>query len=514
VGANQLPVSAGLDGAFLLPVGYVGQPALAFAVQLHDQDDDYEAIERVAADWLEGICDPFRARLGLAPEEMVSVRAVVDGLAAAVSGGAAGVGLSSSHISACDWRSAEGIGPDDPAVRARNERARLWARDTRGVRAHPGDLARRDAVGVPVVRYAVGGEYLRLSYEGASACVPEGVLRGRVTEFTPASRGRLFDFLQCVDREAVIAENGLPLFMTLTYPREWSPDCRRWKSDLDNFLYRLERRYPGVAAVWRLEFQKRGAPHFHLLVFYVRSVPWRWLRGAWAQVVAGCRSCRWDEESARWISGPKCMCDQRHVRAGTQVKRVQSWHGVMRYASKTVGALPVAGEMSKVRQAHGVDPETGELLNVGRWWGKHHGDRLPVLMVTAEIVAAAAPAFKRALVGWKRRQGKKVPMGGRYRGARAFVSYEVGERMVDWIMASFTESPEAARVRRLRERLALHQQDQGRGPDYAWFWRDVDMDHGAQLVAVAAWWWSVQLVMWLDPYMALQYILRGLVVPV
>tara|TARA_R110000796_G_scaffold250309_1_gene379133 strand:+ start:354 stop:1163 length:810 start_codon:yes stop_codon:yes gene_type:complete len=56
------------------------------------------------------------------------------------------------------------------------------------------------------------------------------------------------------------------LFLTLTYHNAW--EGRSPRKDLDVYLKRLRRRFPTVAYVWRLEPQKRLAPHFHLLLFF------------------------------------------------------------------------------------------------------------------------------------------------------------------------------------------------------------------------------------------------------
>jgi hypothetical protein len=142
-------------------------------------------------------------------------------------------------------------------------------------------------------------------------------------------------FLQSVDREVV----GLPLFVTLTYPGEWPGDPVRWKRDLETWLHRLRRAHPEAWAVWRLEPQKRGAPHYHLLVFGLATLPKEWLSETWFEVVG---------------SG-----DERHLRAGTQVQRVESWRRVIGYAAKYL-----AKEICEL-------PATWQ-AGVGRWWGVHN----------------------------------------------------------------------------------------------------------------------------------------------
>jgi hypothetical protein len=119
---------------------------------------------------------------------------------------------------------------------------------------------------------------------------------------------------------------------------------------LKNFSERMGRKYPGVAILWRLEPQKRGAPHYHLLVW---GLPARimgtafgeliqWVSWAWYQVVG---------------SG-----DIKHLHAGTRVERVRCAKGVAFYAAKY---------LSK------VDLAPWEGLDVGRFWGIYFRDRMP-----------------------------------------------------------------------------------------------------------------------------------------
>jgi hypothetical protein len=133
----------------------------------------------------------------------------------------------------------------------------------------------------------------------------------------------------------------LPIFVTLTYPGQWDNNPKKWKRDLRVFWMRLNRALPGVGCIWKLEFQKRGAPHFHLLV---------WGSGYAPLLINVSRI--WYETVG---SG-----DERHLRAGSRVEMVKSWRGVMAYASKYLG---------KVELLPVTDP--------GRFWGIMSADNLP-----------------------------------------------------------------------------------------------------------------------------------------
>jgi hypothetical protein len=154
--------------------------------------------------------------------------------------------------------------------------------------------------------------------------------RGAVSGFSAGSRRRLMHLLGRVKRD------HLPVFVTLTYPGDWPGDPKVWKKHLDAIGKRLARRYPKFAAVWKLEPQTRGAPHFHLMTWGCDYDDLRaWLPGSWYEVVG---------------SG-----DDKHLRAGTRCEFVRSWRGVRSYASKYMGK-PVQVE----------DDSWGR---PGRWWG-------------------------------------------------------------------------------------------------------------------------------------------------
>lgn len=133
----------------------------------------------------------------------------------------------------------------------------------------------------------------------------------------------------------------MPVFVTLTYPSEFPSDSETYKRHLRNFFERMRRRFPGASAFWKLEYQQRGAPHYHLLVF---GVPYQyllaWVSLAWYQTVG---------------SG-----DIKHLHAGTQVQMIRSYRGIMAYAAKYLGKL-----------------DDNEAEHPGRFWGVFQADFLP-----------------------------------------------------------------------------------------------------------------------------------------
>lgn len=197
-----------------------------------------------------------------------------------------------------------------------------------------------------------------------------GGVRGHISGFSKASRRRLQRLLASVDQD----RQRVPLFVTLTYPAEFPTDPAVCAAHLRAFRARMHRKYGKFAAVWRKEYQCRGAPHYHLLLFLDR--PPEELRADvsrfWYQVVG---------------SG-----DERHLRAGTQVVEVKSWRGARGYAAKYMGKLETLQPGTEFPLFQGAG-------STGRLWGVWYRALLPI---TAEVYYANIECFFR-LRRWLRR---------------------------------------------------------------------------------------------------------------
>jgi len=153
-----------------------------------------------------------------------------------------------------------------------------------------------------------------------------------------------------IDMLAKVKRGELPCFVTLTYPSVYSDDPKVWKKNREAFFNRLDRVFPSWSGVWKLEPQKRGAPHFHLLIWGVSLYELqKFVPQAWYEVVGSN-----DENHLLWHWGALGN-GNKHC-----VQQVESPNGVRWYASKY---------MSKEVSGWG---------NVGRWWGVAHRARLPV----------------------------------------------------------------------------------------------------------------------------------------
>ena len=161
--------------------------------------------------------------------------------------------------------------------------------------------------------------------------------RGRITKFSRKSRLRL------LYKVAEIDKTELPIFITLTYPDKFSDDPLEWKSDLRKFYKRLKRVFPKLGLIWKLEPQKRGAPHYHLLVWGAKFAGlYDYAPMIWRDVVGSP-----DKNHYLWHLG-LLGNGNKHC-----VSEVKSWRGVMTYAAKYLG---------KECTAEGWE-------NPGRFWG-------------------------------------------------------------------------------------------------------------------------------------------------
>jgi hypothetical protein len=98
-----------------------------------------------------------------------------------------------------------------------------------------------------------------------------------------------------LDYSPLVESGRIPAMVTLTYPGDWevvASDGASVKRHMVLWRKRFQREYGEPARyVWKLEFQRRGAPHIHLWMAPPMS-PGRsgrsfahWLSEAWAQVV-------------------------------------------------------------------------------------------------------------------------------------------------------------------------------------------------------------------------------------
>jgi hypothetical protein len=165
-------------------------------------------------------------------------------------------------------------------------------------------------------------------------------LRGSIKNFSKKSRKRLFDLVNSLNPKGSL----MPLFVSLTYPHVMC-DGMTAKRDLRTFTKRLLRLYPDAAILWRMEYQDRGAIHFHLLIWNVRFIPWEWIRENWRGVIGA-------PEGA----------------LATDIRRIYNVKHMLSYVSKYIAKSGSVGSFNSVPY---VSTWTG------RFWGIMGKDRMP-----------------------------------------------------------------------------------------------------------------------------------------
>lgn len=195
----------------------------------------------------------------------------------------------------------------------------------------------------PHVEYMAGAGLLKAHKGGPREEQMGGGLRGAVKGFSVASRRRLLGIVRSIKLDA-----ELPLFITLTYPNTY-PDAKTSKKHLDRFFKRFTRAFPGHGSIWKLEPQKRGAPHYHILTWGLQlEQVAEFVPGAWFDIAGG-----GDPKHLTWHMGG---FENQHC-----VQQVYNQKGVLAYASKY---------LSKTFEVEGWQ-------HVGRFWGIIGRDNIP-----------------------------------------------------------------------------------------------------------------------------------------
>src|SRR5829696_223275 len=221
--------------------------------------------------------------------------------------------------------------------------------------------------------------------------------RDRVKGFSRTSRTNLLRRLASINRTAFKGVRGRMIFVTLTYPRKYPEDPVPCKRHLKAFRRRLQREYGPFAAFWRLGIQKRGAIHFHLLLFVGPSIgPIGELRRF--------ISSSWYEVTGKVSDG--------HLRAGTSVDVVKKWKEATSYAERYMAKPEVFPER----------------LKTGRIWGVWNKELLPIRWETTKVSLKDACKIRRIYMKLARKKG-----GGSLCRITVFVRYENVVRLLEFL---------------------------------------------------------------------------------
>ena len=207
--------------------------------------------------------------------------------------------------------------------------------------------------------------------------------RGKITYFSYHSKKRVKLF-------ARNTSHLWRIFILLTYPRKYPSDGKKVKKHLDTFFKRLKRYCPDIKYLWVIEFQERGAPHYHILVD--QEIDKNWLSQNWYEIV--------DSK------------DERHLRVGTTIELVRSKNHAVAY---------IINYLKKINQK--TVPE--EYKNVGRFWS--HSSK--ILEVDEYIINDTSRNNKRNTRTFRRWYRAKLRSWGCYKWKWRGVGFTAWEGM-------------------------------------------------------------------------------------
>lgn len=158
--------------------------------------------------------------------------------------------------------------------------------------------------------------------------------RSKISGFSKRSRFRLFTTLAKIKNHL----KNKPFFVTLTYHFGFKTVDKTTKDDLHRFLVSLRDFDPSVEFIWRIDLQKRSAPHYHLLIFPStnKKIP---DRGKYLIRI----SSLWHS-----IADPNSKVHQEY---GCKVVEIDSYRKACAYMSKYIAKLP-AGAVDIIQGKH------------------------------------------------------------------------------------------------------------------------------------------------------------------
>lgn len=186
--------------------------------------------------------------------------------------------------------------------------------------------------------------------------------------------------------------------ITATYGLNFPHSGRIAKAHLNHLIVSLKRRFGPFEYVWIIEFQDRGAPHYHLvttlppptvaerhefaLLWGSISIPGDWMY------------CQLKEHEGQYVRGKMLGLKMAGYAVHTHKKaweKLRKRGGAGRYLAKYA---------NKLRQKDVPDFYT----NIGRFWGKSKGVKMPEPKYyhgTDDQVRELAATYGRNIQGWK-----------------------------------------------------------------------------------------------------------------
>jgi hypothetical protein len=252
------------------------------------------------------------------------------------------------------------------------------------------------------VSSTIGGSQSQISFEDNNTRNRIGTtnsrgIRGKIRGFSRVSRNNLLGLLASINRRAFRAFKGRIISVGLTYPTQYPEDPKVCKGHLEAFLKRLKREFGDFAMFWRMGIQKRGAWHFHLLLFVPPSVGSlkeirRFIASSWYEVCG--------------------EISEGHLLYGTHVEEIRTWREATSHAEKYLAK----------------EEEFPEGVETGRIWGVWNKKFLPIQWETVKVTLKDAFMIRRI---YRRLTGRKG--SGALHRMTVFVWYENVVRLLTFL---------------------------------------------------------------------------------
>lgn len=195
-------------------------------------------------------------------------------------------------------------------------------------------------------------------------------------------------------------------FSTLTYPDQFPRDRKLWVSHRRAFEKRVRRRWSIQAMVWKLEPQKRLAPHYHYLIFAHEEIPNDELALMWHEIAGG-----EDPKHLAWHRG--------ELGNGNKpcTTEIEFFDGVKAYVAKYC-SKDIEGDTLP------------SWWRGGRFWGGMQG--LPISIKTVEMTPREAFDVRRLMRRlYESKTGNAYKTRG-VQGVKLYCKQETTEKMLTW----------------------------------------------------------------------------------
>lgn len=255
---------------------------------------------------------------------------------------------------------------------------------------------------LPKLIFEAQGHFVKLQWSiGSLSQKIVRATRGSISAFSRKSRKRLLEMCARLDLAQIVREKPV-IFITLTYAAQF-PSTEVSKQHLRAFLERIRRFAPDASGIWRLEYQERGAPHYHLILFNLPFLSKRELTAMWGEIVG----LEWWDTS-RLLPRPPM----------TRIESIKQPRKAMAYVSKYVAKHEDSSSDSGFNDV--------PYLHAGRWWGIFNKEKLQFAELVEIVIDAPISSMEQVLFQFKRLMAKKWRRAnkfGRHRGASLFVDY-------------------------------------------------------------------------------------------